>query len=67
MGVGTEVGDYGQPENSGYMKHDRSKDQEMGKEEGIRRIRANLVLFSIPAVLAFCPTIESHLRTIILE
>lgn len=34
MGVeGTEVGNCGQPEDSGYLKHDRGKDQEMGKKE----------------------------------
>lgn len=41
--------------------------KKLGREEEIRRKRASFVLFSIPAVLAFYPTSEGPLGTIILE
>lgn len=28
---GAEIGDCGQPEDSSYLKHERNKDQEIGK------------------------------------
>ena len=31
VAVGSTVGDFGQPEDSGDLKHDRSTDQEIGK------------------------------------
>lgn len=30
-GWGAEIGDYGQPEDGRYLKHERKKDQEIGK------------------------------------